>query len=164
MRPGLVGAIALALIYQTVALPLYALGPVGPDFVLLAVTWAAIWEPRARAVVVAVVTGIIVDAISLDPWGVHAVGYGLAALLVASRSGRRCEEGGLRRVASAAAAAAVALAIRQAILWEGVRPFIHELAPAAASALYTMVVGIAVFAILDAHEGRLLSPLYRRLL
>lgn len=73
-----------ALAYQLLALPLYKVGSVGPDFVLVVLLYLAIHESAARGVFAAALSGLLLDAISIEPFGSYSLGYvgGAAAVWI----------------------------------------------------------------------------------
>lgn len=165
MRPWMLAVLLLSLVYQMVMLPLYRVSLAGPDFVFMALCYLAIYETHGRALGVAVLLGLLVDGLSLDPWGVHIIGYGVAVgfLTLAQREG--WGHGFASRLVLLCLATAIAATFRAVILWDGGDPRrFTSLAWMGACAVYTALLGPVVFGLLDPLRGRLVTPRYRRLM
>jgi len=63
---------------------LWWLGGVRMEFLPALVAYASLTMPRRRAVTVALVAGMMQDALSAAPFGVSALAYGISALLMTS--------------------------------------------------------------------------------
>jgi rod shape-determining protein MreD len=150
MTIGTFMLIALAIVYQTVALPLYQIGAAGPDFVLVAVGYPAMYGGGAAPIVLATMTGLLVDALSLEPWGAHALGYVVAAgiLQVARRGGWGASA--LGRLGWVSTAVAVAFLLRLSIVGDAADPRLAvKLWAVALSTTLTIAASLLVFPLLD---------------
>lgn len=150
MTRGTLALIALAIVYQMVALPFYRIGSAGPDFVLVAVGYLALYGRGAAPLMLAAVTGLLVDGMSLEPWGVHALGYVVAAGIL--RTARRGGWGAssLGRMGWVGTAVAVAFLLRIGIAGEAGDPrLVARVGGAALSAILTAAASFIVFPILD---------------
>lgn len=159
MKPWLPALLVLALAYQMVALPLYRFGPAVPDFVLIVIAYVALEERRGRALTIGLLTGLVVDALSLEPWGVHGLGYTVASmLLLVARRVSRTDDVAVRFLLVALASLTVA-GLRFAMLWKpGATTLAEEALAAGATALYNGILGSLVFALLDPVRTRLVTP------
>jgi rod shape-determining protein MreD len=143
-----------ALVLQVTALPYYRIGRAAPDFPFLCLLYLAYFAPRRPLLLLAFLTGLAVDLISLDPVGTRFVGY-LPPLWLANRVRRGfvAESPALRAVLTFVAALLAGsleggyLALREG-RWLG-------LGGAFTNALYAALLGVAVFAALDLHRTRL---------
>ena len=162
MKPLLLPVLLLAFTFQIVALPLYRIGPVGPDFLLILVAYVAAFDRPRRALAFALAVGLVADAVSADPWGTRALGY-LAPwgiLLLARGSG--WTEDAIPRAVLIALATCASGAVRIALLSLRAEPLGPlELEAAAGMALYNAFLGLAAFRLLDAFRGRILAPARR---
>jgi len=150
MTVGTLALVVVAIIYQTVALPFYQIGQAGPDFVLVALGYVAIYAAGPGPLILAATTGLLVDSLSLEPWGTHALGYTVAAgiLQVARRGGWGASA--LGRLGCFSAAATVTFLLRLSIVAEEGDPlFGATLGGAALSASLTVATSILVFPLID---------------
>ena len=67
--------LSVAFVYQLCCLPLYTFDGVGPDFVLAALIALGLYGRSPTALWAAVLSGGVNDALSMHPWGTHALGY-----------------------------------------------------------------------------------------
>jgi len=164
MRPFVLIALLFAFLFQTMALPLYAIGPAAPDFILLLVSYAALHERPRRSLILALVAGGLADAISIDPWGAHVLAYSAAAWVLMGPSAQSWSGSALPRALLALVAAAAAAAARAGLLW-ALRepPALYGPFPLGSSVAYQGILSLVAFGLLDHFRPRLLSPVYRRL-
>lgn len=107
--------VTCAFLYQLVALPLYTFGGIAPDFVLAATCALAACGRPGVALVLAPACGVIFDAVSLDPWSSHALGYLLASWILVRARARRWMSDPLSLALLIFVAGAGATAVRYAI-------------------------------------------------
>jgi rod shape-determining protein MreD len=89
MRPfSAVAVCLLVVLFQAAAAPSYAFAGLTPDFVLLAAAFAALHGSRPAALLVALASGLLRDAVSLDPWGANAASSLTLALIVSQGAAR----------------------------------------------------------------------------
>jgi rod shape-determining protein MreD len=162
VKPLLAPALLLAFSFQLIALPLYKIGPIGPDFLLIIVAYVAAFDRPRAALGLAALVGLAADLLSADPWGARALGY-LAPWLIFHVAGAAgWVEDSIPRAVLLAFATAGAGAVRLALLDlhdEPAGPFALE--AAGGMALYNAVLGLAAFRLLDAFRGRLVAPVRR---
>lgn len=171
-----------ALAYQLLALPLYSLRPddvlaslslgpllpgerIAPDFVLLVLVWFAVLDPTSRVLWAALSCGLIVDALSLDPWFAHALGYPVAVWFVRLPLRERWAEAFLPRLLVTALALVFAAAVRMAVLWlSQPRAASPALESFGLEILYDLLLSVPLFVLLDACRSRLIATPRRRLM
>jgi rod shape-determining protein MreD len=141
--------IALALAYQTLALPLYRAGAAGPDFVFLVIVYLACFAPAIEVLAVAFPIAIVLDLVSLDPLGAHVAAYVVPVVLVCRAQGWFVLTSPALRWSVVLAAALLAGALRSAALAALDGPEGPGAGVAALSALYTTALGIPIHALLD---------------
>ncbi|MGQ9590622.1 MAG: rod shape-determining protein MreD [Planctomycetota bacterium] len=151
--------LAAAFAFQIAALPLYRVGPAGPDFVLAVLLYLGIHDGTRRSLAAAAASGCLLDFVSIEPFGVFALGY--LAALGAARSCRRALSGpGSRdpapsvRAVSAALGVLAATLARVALSDEGAS---RALLGSLGSAAYTAALAPIVFALLAPSRTRLLE-------
>lgn len=158
--------VLLAMAYQVLATPLYAIGPAVPDFVLLVLVYLAFFAQRGEVVALALAWSVIADLMSLDPLGTTAFGLVPVLLLVGRMRGWFVLEAPLLRpvIVLAAAFLCARLARLYAALaggpaasgGDGIESFLGAgLGADAAAAVYTALAGVLVHGLLDLHRGRL---------
>ena len=156
MKLPLIITLFLAFLFQIFLLPLYQIGPAGPDFVLLLLLYVARHDRLRRSLPLALFSGLLADALSMDPWGAHAAAYAGAVLFLGqwARDGWRGEPGA--RIVTAAAGALVAGALRLGVLSlvKDSRP-LFEITALASCALYNGFLSLIVFGLLDPFRSRL---------
>lgn len=164
MRPLAWLLLLVALVYQVVALPLYRIGGAAPDFVLLFVSYLALFEVPRRSIPAAFLCGLGVDALSADPWGCHAAGYALGVWILSWWHGEGLGEDPLPRSLLVLLAAAASSAARWGVLvaWTRSVSLVDPLA-AGACVAYTGLLSLVVFGLLDPLRAALVSPIYRQL-
>ncbi len=70
---GSVILVLFAVAYATLARPLYAFGIASPDFVFLALVYLAFFAPTHSLLALTAAVSFVLDILSLDPAGTHAV-------------------------------------------------------------------------------------------
>jgi rod shape-determining protein MreD len=145
---------AFALLFQMVALPLYRVGLCAPDFLFLVVAYFALEAVPRRSVAFALACGLVLDLLSADPMGAHALGYAASAGLLSSFR----KEGWslmtpprwllvLVAVAAAWAVRALALAAR------GDPAFPRDFTMEIGFVVYEVLLSLPAFVLLDAVLG-----------
>ena len=85
MKPAAVIALlGLAIAYQLLALPVYRVGGVAPDFVFVSLLYVALRQSTGVTLFLGLVLATILDPLSIDPAGAHAAGF-VPVLLVVGR-------------------------------------------------------------------------------
>lgn len=149
MRGGAVFLLLLlALAYQVLAAPLYRLGSAAPDFLFLALIYLAFFAPTVELLVVAVLSSVAVDLLSLDPLGSRVFGVLPALWLVSQMRSWFVVESWVFRWVLVLVAVLLASVLRNAYV-----SYVETGGPSLRfdffSALYTTVVGLAVHGLLD---------------
>jgi rod shape-determining protein MreD len=162
VKPLLVPALLLALSFQVVALPLYRIGPIGPDFLLILVAYVAAFDRPRRALVFASAVGLLADALSADPWGTRAIGYLAPWGIFRLAGGSGWTEDAIPRAILLALATSTCGAARLILLsLAGEPPGPLDFKVMAGMALYNAFLGLAVFRLLDPFRARIVVPARR---
>ena len=160
-------------LWQVMALPLYRLDApffetvlpgldldvlrfmaVAPHFVLLVVFYYALELGGYRALGLALVGGLLVEAASLDPWGSHTMGAIVGCLLLQLPARERWGEHPFLRLPFLAVALAAAALIRAAFLWlESVSGSGSTFIDIGGSVLYSTVISLPLYGFLNAVHG-----------
>jgi len=170
MTPVAALCLFLAFLYQLLALPLYRIeiggaASIGADFVLLVVLYLATFDAARRGLLAAVSAGVAVGCIAADPLGVQVISYASAACFACRAGAMGWGESVAPRFLALTGAAAVALLVREALLWAlEVEERMPDIGLALASVLYQGVLGAIVFVLLDPLRPRLVAPPRPRLL
>jgi rod shape-determining protein MreD len=139
--------------FQALAGGSYRVGGVTPDFPFLALVYLALFLKPADAFLLASLTALTIDLLSLDPLGTRLLGYlPPIALIGRLRQGFISESVALRAFLTLAAAS-IAFTLEAAYLCfrEGRWPGLWgELS----AAFYTALVGAAFHSFLDAYRSR----------
>ncbi len=146
--------LALAIAFQSLALPLYRAGSVAPDFPFLALVYLGFFAAPLDLFLLAVLAAVVIDLGSLDPLGTRLAGY-LPALWFVSRwrRGFVAESTALRAGLTFAAAALAFTAEGALLAWKEGRWL--GLGVELKAALYTALLGVAVHALLDRYRNGL---------
>jgi len=136
------------------ALPLYRVGNVTPDFPFLALVYLGLFAPPRRLLLTAALAALVIDLASLDPLGTRLVGYLPPLWLLNRLRGGFLAESPLFRAGLTLAACLLAFQLEGVFLawregyWLGAGLELR-------TALYTAVLGVGAHAALDHYRGRL---------
>ena len=155
------------LLWQLVALPLYALdelGSIAPNFVLLVLLYLALQDRSHRVVMAALLAGAAAETLSLDPWGAHTLGYFFAVWLLRASLVESWADHRLPRLLLVAIGVTTAVSVRLSVLWLAT-PDLETPAVAlwAAELAYNLAAAVPFFTLLDAFRDRLVRAPYRQL-
>jgi rod shape-determining protein MreD len=158
MKSSLLVVLFLAFLSQLLLVPLYKVGPAGPDFVLLVLSYAALLDRPRRSLSLAFFSGLLADALSADPWGAHAAGYAAAAFLLGrwGRDGWAGERLARFFLLTAGLLAAGGVRLGALSLLKDSRP-VFELQALLLGTLYNASLSLLVFGLLDPFRARLFS-------
>jgi rod shape-determining protein MreD len=150
-----------AVCFQALGGPVYALEGATPHFVLLVVSFVALRASARLALSTAVATGLLLDFLSLDPWGANTLALSVAAGILSRAAAAGWCKGALPRAAALALALALALACRWGFLglWCGA---LRAPRPELAAALYSWLLALPLFALLGRMRPLLLPRERRR--
>jgi rod shape-determining protein MreD len=103
--------------FQVLAAPLYAFGGSPPHLALAATAYVALHAERPQGLLTAVLTGLCLDALSLEPWGAQLLALGLVGLVLRPDAGWTASASPPLRAVFVAAALAAAFVVRGAVFW-----------------------------------------------
>jgi rod shape-determining protein MreD len=159
--------LAATLLWQLVALPVYALGSwgtVAPNFVLLVLLYLALQDRSHRVVIAALLIGAVTETLSLDPWGAHTLGYFFAVWLLRASLVESWADRRLPRLVLVAIGVTTAVSVRLCVLWLAA-PDLETPAVGrwAVELVYNLAASWPLFTLLDAFRERLVRAPHRQL-
>ena len=168
--------IVLAIAYQSLAGPLFVvagvpqpwdgapLGVLAPDFVLLVALTLRLLDRSAATLALAAGAGLLVECVSIDPWGSRLLPYALAAWFLSVPAREGWAESGWLRAPCLLAAIAVALLARQGVLWlHDAEMALPSLLTLAARCLYNALLGSCLYPLIAPSAAAFARPRARAL-
>jgi rod shape-determining protein MreD len=139
----------LAVMLQTLAVPLYSLREVVPRLVFLIVSYATLFCSRREAVTTAVAAGVVVDTLSLNPWGIHLAGLLLADHFLSLGRAAGWADHVLPRTLLLTAVAVLFFSLDAALVWT-LGDVVPRVDLYALSMAYTVLLSLPCFHLLEA--------------
>ena len=141
-----------------------SLGTITPNFVLLVLLYLALADRSHSSVLAALLIGAAVEAISLDPWGAHTLGYFFAVWLLRASLVESWADHGLPRLLLVSIGVTAAVTVRLCVLWLAAPDL--QTAPIASwgiELIYNVAMSLPLFGLLDAFRERLVRTPHRQL-